>query len=123
MNIYLCGAMTHKKHFNREAFAVAAADLREKGHVVFSPPEFNEAVYGPKFLLSNESGDPREAVEKFGFDLRKCFSTELAFICLDADAVVVLPNSENSKGTKAEVAVAEAIGIPVYEWSTSLILK
>lgn len=31
-----------------------------------------------------------------------------------SDAVLVLPNSENSKGTKAEIKRAEEIGIPVY---------
>ena len=115
--------MTGIKHFNRAAFAVAAADLRAKGHVVFVPTEYSEAIYGPNILLTNENGDPKEAVENFGFDLRKCFSGDVAFICLDADAIVVLPNSESSKGTKAETAVADALGIPVHEWSQNLQLN
>lgn len=112
--------MRHIKHFNRAAFAIAAADLRAKGHVVFVPTEYTEAIYGPQVLLTNENGDPKEAVENFGFDLRKCFSGDVAFICLDADAIVVLPNSGTSKGTKAELAVAEALAIPVHEWSKEL---
>lgn len=118
--IYLAGKMTGIKHFNREAFAVAAADLRAKGHVVFVPTEYSEAIYGPNILLTNENGDPKEAAENFGFDHRKAFSGDLAFISLDAEAIVVLPNSESSKGTKAEIAVAEALGIPVHEWSPNL---
>lgn len=120
MMLYLAGAMRGRKHFNREAFALAAADLRAKGHVVFVPTEYTETIYGPNILLTNENGDPLEAKENFGLDDRKVFSGDLSFICLDADAIVVLPNSEKSKGTKAELAVAEALGIPVHEWSPAL---
>ncbi len=115
--------MTGVRHFNRDAFASAATDLRAKGHVVFVPTEFSEAVYGPKILISNENGDPKEAAQNFGFDHRKMFQGDLAFICLDAEAIVVLPGSKKSKGTKAEIAVAEALGIPVYEYSKDLELK
>jgi len=31
-----------------------------------------------------------------------------------SDAVVVLPNSENSKGTQAEIKMAEILGMPIY---------
>ena len=31
-----------------------------------------------------------------------------------SDAVLVLPNSENSKGTQKEIAVARELGIPIY---------
>jgi hypothetical protein len=112
--------MRGRKHFNRAAFALAAADLRAKGHIVFVPTEYTECIYGPQVLITNENGDPNEAAENFGLDDRKVFSGDLAFICLDADAIVVLPNSEKSKGTKAETAVAEALGIPVHEWSPAL---
>lgn len=122
MIIYLAGKMTGIKHFNRAAFAVAAADLRAKGHVVFVPTEYTEAVYGPQIFLTNENGSTEEAIENFGFDYRKTMNTDLAFICLDAEAIVVLPGGQG-RGTKAELAVAAAIGIPVYEWSKDLELK
>lgn len=32
-----------------------------------------------------------------------------------SDAVLVLPNSENSKGTQAEIARARELGIPIFE--------
>lgn len=32
-----------------------------------------------------------------------------------SDAVLLLPNSENSKGTQAELARARELGIPIYE--------
>lgn len=35
-----------------------------------------------------------------------------------SDLVVVVPNSENSKGTQAEIAEAKRLGIPVYHYAT-----
>ena len=117
--IYLAGKMTGIKHFNRTAFALAAADLRAKGHMVFVPTEYTEAIYGPQILLSNENGDTKEAEENFGFDYKKTFHGDLSFICFDAEVIVVLPGKKG-RGTNAEMAVAAAIGIPVHEWSKSL---
>ena len=38
-----------------------------------------------------------------------------------SDAVFVLPNSENSKGTQAEIKRAEELNIPVYhDWGVLL---
>ena len=37
-----------------------------------------------------------------------------------SDAVLILPNSENSKGTEVEIRRAEEIGIPVYNEISSL---
>lgn len=122
MKIYLAGRMTHVRHFNRDAFASAASDLRAKGHVVFVPTEYTEAIYGPQILITNENGDPQEAIENFNFNLREVFSGNMAFICLDADAVVVLPGSDKSIGTNSEIGVAMALGIHVYEWSKDLII-
>lgn len=38
-----------------------------------------------------------------------------------SDAVLVLPNSENSKGTQAEIARARVLGIPVVETIAELL--
>jgi|SRR5580658_2544559 hypothetical protein len=114
--LYLAGAMRGHKHFNRHVFAEAAMALRAEGHVVFSPTEFMEAIYGDNVLLSNETGDEKEAAEGYKFDNRKFVSGCLAFICLDADAVIVLPNSEKSQGTNLERSLAEDLHIPVIEY-------
>lgn len=52
-------------------------------------------------------------IEHTGFDLREALGWDLAWIAEHADAVAVLPGWEDSKGAKAEVATAHALGIPV----------
>lgn len=47
-------------------------------------------------------------------------TVDLGMICAHAEAVVVLPDWENSSGAKAEVALAGAIGIPVLTLAEAL---
>lgn len=92
MTIYIAGPMTGLSEFNRLAFMAAAQALREQGHEVLNP------------------------AEHFGGDQSLPWSTymrEGIAAVLRADAVRVLPGWENSRGARLEVAVAEAIGIPV----------
>jgi uncharacterized protein DUF4406 len=118
MNIYLAGPMRGIANFNKPAFMAAAAKLKALGHRVFNPVEETIKLYGDGVYEDNPAGD--EAMTPI--DPRKVFFNDLAFICLHADAVVLMPGWDLSKGATAEKAVAVALGaaarIEVLELST-----
>jgi len=103
--------MTGIDHFNTPAFDAAAFLLREAGHEVFNPAE-NDRENG--FDSSGMSGDPHEAAAN-GFSLRLALKQDLSWICDHAEALVLLEGWERSKGVRAEMALAEALGLPKYE--------
>ena len=95
--IYLSGPMTGLPDYNYPAFHRAAADLRAAGHRVYNPAEFPH------------KGDPKD------FPIRKAFAAYSAFICLEADMLILLPGWERSKGVSAEKALAENCGLEIVE--------
>ena len=100
--------------FNFPAFMEAAEVLRKQGHKVFNPAERDLEKYDEK-VLSSPTGNLKTA-EKGGFNLREALAADLKYVCLKADAVVLLPGWENSKGAQAEKATAHALGLEVYEY-------
>ena len=110
---YLAGAMRGIPLFNFPAFHAAAAMLRSMGHEVFSPAEKDNERHGTDISAGNATGSEEEAAEKFGFNLRVALAEDLAWICAHADGIALLPGWENSKGAKAELAVAVALGLEV----------
>jgi Domain of unknown function (DUF4406) len=111
MRVYLAGPMRRIPEFNRPAFTEGTRRLREAGHEVFSPVEYDELC---GFDWAGHSGE-LSAAEAGGFSLRKALAADLSWICLHAEAVAVLPGWEKSLGATAEVHTAHAIGIPVHE--------
>jgi len=113
MKLYLAGPMSNIEHYNFPAFDAAAAQLREAGHEVFSPAE-NDRENG--FDATGLKG--HEAAEH-GFSLRTALKQDLSWICDHAEGIALLPNAWGSKGARAELALAHALGIPytdVPEW-------
>lgn len=111
MKIYIAGPMTGIPNFNFPAFNRAAAVLRAEGHSVFNPAERDiERHGGVDISFSNDTGDPEQAKRDFNFSLREALADDTAFICRDADAIAMLPGWENSKGARAEHALAFALG-------------
>ena len=98
MRIYLSGPMRSQPDMGRGAFAEAAAALRADGHDVYVPTEQPGA-------LQARDGDA----------VRRALADNLVWLCVQADAVVVLPGWRTSRGTKAEAASAKALAIPVHE--------
>lgn len=96
-------------NFNFPQFHHAAALLRKYGHEVFSPAEHDIKTNGPR-IADNPTGDEAIATKTVGFDIRKALAADLAFICLEADAIAMLPGWEKSKGATAELATAIALG-------------
>ena len=103
-SVYLAGPMRNIAYFNFPAFHAAAKFLRSIGHVVVSPAEHDE-----------ESGfdfsqcDGTEDLAALGFDLKEALMWDLRAVA-ECDAIFLLPGWENSKGAKAELALAEALG-------------
>jgi hypothetical protein len=110
MKIYLAGPMTGLPFFNFPAFHAEAARLRAAGHDVFNPAERDIERHGADISAGNESGSPELAVQQHGFSLRDALADDTAFICREADAIAMLPGWENSKGARAEHALAFALG-------------
>lgn len=102
---YLAGPMSGIPYFNFPAFHRAAAELRAQGYHVFNPAESdNESV------KLNETGDEVEAA-KHGFCRRRALAEDTQWIALHADAIALLPGWEKSSGARAELALAQALGL------------
>lgn len=109
MKVYVAGPMRGYPEFNFPAFDDAAAKLRALGHEVFSPAERDREHFGAT-VNESATGDLRDI--KVPFDLRETLRADLDWITMHADAVVVLPGWEGSKGATAETATARAINLP-----------
>ena len=103
MKVYLAGPMRGIPESNYPAFKEAAAKLRAEGHIVFSPVDWDMINHGPDGCHSET------------FDLRNALAADLEWICIEAEAVAMLPGWQNSKGATAERAAALAIGLEIFE--------
>lgn len=111
MKVYLAGPMRGIPEFNFPAFHTAAKFLRSAGYTVFNPAERDEAAHG-KGVNASATGDLKD-IEHTGFSLREALHADTTFICLEAQGIALLPGWENSKGARAELALAEALGLEV----------
>ena len=110
---YLAGPMRGIKEFNFPHFLAVGRDLTEEwGFEVFNPAQHD---IDRGFDFSGYAGT--EDLSEIGFDLRQSLGDDLEFVAREADVVVVLHGWEKSKGARAEVATALALGIPVVRWA------
>ena len=112
-NYYIAGPMRGVPHFNYAAFDKAARELTREGHYVFNPANRDEQIYGTALFSTNATGSIEQAVEDFDFNLREALAYDLRFICEQATGVYLLKGWENSKGARAERALAEALGLEI----------
>jgi hypothetical protein len=104
MKIYLAGRMTGVDQFNFPLFAEATASLRRQGHEVASPAEHDlESGFDPT-LNSLEGFNPETAMR---WDLDRVYW---------ADAVVVLPDWQKSRGAAIETRLCWFLGKPVLQY-------
>jgi len=107
---YLCGPMRGYEDHNFPMFHKATSWLRRNGWGVFSPAERDEEDDSiPTVALS----DPNHVWEGT-HDLAYFMQYDLPAVC-QHEAVVCLPNWENSQGARLETMVAVEIGHPVFE--------
>jgi len=105
--VYVAGPMRGVAEFNFPAFAEATAQLRSRGYKVISPAEQD---LGRGFDPSGLTG--HEDMAALGFDLREALIADLNHVAFGCDAICLLPGWEFSKGAAAELALAEALGLP-----------
>lgn len=91
--VYISGPMTGKPEFNYPAFCRAAERLRELGYEVINPAE----TAGGTIHL------PRSTFLRI----------DIGYV-MAAEAVALLEGWSDSKGSKLEVMVAEAMDLPIY---------
>ena len=92
MNIYLCGPMAGYPQENAEEVRRIAKRLTVARHVVH----------------------PMEPT--IGGTYREYLAADCAWICEHAEGVAVHGEWQLSMGCRAEIALAEAIGLPVRPW-------
>lgn len=110
--VFLAGPMAGCIEWNFPAFDETARSLRRDGFEVFSPAERDrDAGFDPTEM------DGTEDLEALGFDLRAAMKANLAWICDHADAVALLDGWEQSRGAIAEVALAQALSLPMMRRS------
>lgn len=113
MKLYLAGPMRGRPEFNFPAFHQAAAVLRGLGHEVFSPAEKDNERHGTDISKGNTFGDEVQAAAQHGFSLREALAMDTQYICLQAEGIAMLPDWQFSRGARAELALAEALGLVV----------
>lgn len=97
MKLYVSGPMTGIPDFNYPAFDDACRRLRGAGYEVISPHEIN----------------PADGIEhEWAWYLRR----DIVGL-LDADAVVVLPGWEGSRGAMLETTIASALGMEITSFA------
>lgn len=113
MKIYLAGPMRGLPEFNFPAFDAATDTLRAMGHEVFNPAERDRSS---GFDVAGMSG--HENLAELGFSLREALAADTEYISKSAEAIALLPGWERSSGVAAEVALANALGLPVAPYES-----
>ncbi|MGD9724365.1 MAG: DUF4406 domain-containing protein [Pirellulales bacterium] len=113
MKLYLAGPMTGIPYFNFPAFMKAARMLRDLGHEVFNPAENDINKAGRDFFVDCPTGREEQIESTVGFTRRQALADDMAFICLEAEGIALLPGWSRSSGACAERATAIALGLTV----------
>lgn len=114
MKVYLAGKMSDTPYFNFPAFFYHAKDLRQKGYEVFSPAECDIERAGD-FWKSCPAGSWEElkVLNIPQVNYRDCMRIDLNWIIDNADVIALIPGWENSKGARAEKALADCLGLEI----------
>lgn len=109
---YLAGPMSNIPQFNFPAFFSAEKELEARGYEVFNPARKDVENHGDAFY-SCIGGSHEELAAILGYkaDYKHFLKIDLNWILDNADAIAFLPGWENSKGVKAEKALAECLNL------------
>ena len=106
--IYISGPMRGRYRNNFPAFDAAAIKLDREGFETYNPAQRDRQEYGTDVEFWGEL-----TAKEHGFDIRNALGTDLEWICRHGDAIAMLPGWENSRGAKAEWALAVALGLEI----------
>lgn len=116
MRIYLAGPMRGRHLFNFPAFFEASERLQGSGHTIFNPAAHDMAKgFNPAAPLD-------DAYNLETFSLAEAFNWDFRAI-LRADAIVLLPGWEQSKGCQSELVLAKALEREVYEYDDGMLVE
>jgi hypothetical protein len=113
MKVYIAGPMRGIPEFNFPAFFAAEDYLKEQGHVCFNPARRDNDRHGADLSKGNATGDEAVAAAQHGFSLREALRDDTQWISMEAEAIALLPGWQNSKGARAEKALAEALNLEI----------
>lgn len=112
MKVYIGGPMTGHYRYNQVAFYAAADAWNNRGHAATTPFDTNSQVwhdhYGRPFDPGTDKCDYGDPI------LAEMIAADVQEIC-DADALVVLPGWQESRGTRLEVLVALTMSKPIFD--------
>ena len=109
MTLYLAGPMTGQPYFNLHSFSNWAAALRYHGFDVINPIEHGPPdVQWASYLTP--SGDVNELPDSY--EPEDTALRNVQFVAR-ADGVAVMPDWQQSVGTRHEVETAHRFGLPV----------
>lgn len=109
MKIYLAGPMRGIPDWNFPAFDAARAAWTAAGHLVFCPAAMVRAL-GYQNGHDHAEPDRHDGREH----LKHVILSDVACL-LHADAVALLLGWENSRGATVEVALAQFLGLPLFD--------
>lgn len=118
--IYVAGPMTGYEKFNFPMFDTAAKFYRKKKFEVFNPADHDRFLLGKPVDWMPEESDSVGPWKFWGIpnspSLRQMLGADLQWIANNATHIVMLPGWENSRGARAEWALAVALDLEILYW-------
>lgn len=110
LNVYISGPMTGIEQFNYPEFFDVESKLAEQRFTVLNPARVDE-----QHAMHGKCGECDYGRKKHDWRwyMRRCI-----VLLADADGVATLRGWQQSKGATAEVALAQALGLPVMPWQS-----
>jgi hypothetical protein len=96
VRLYISGGISGYEDKNRPLFTAATLHYRTLGHAVFNPLEKPD--------------------EDDNLSYREYMIEDITWLVRNADAIVMLPKWEYSRGATAEHALAIALKLSIYYW-------
>lgn len=111
--VYIAGPMRGIKWFNFPAFDMARDELKEQGFEVVSPADLDREIgFDPWDVEDPDEYDWMD-LETVGFSIRDAIKRDIDALRDRCSHIYMLDGWEDSKGARAEKAMAEWMGLEV----------